>query len=397
MGRIIRGALVGFLFTLTVGVWPAGANVSGVSVTNPSPSGEVMAGSYSADGTPSGFNVSIRGVATTDCSSGWASGSFTVTGPSGYSKVFTLNPASSSGTWSPASTWATEDLKNGVYTVNFQVREVQKSLNLGNCAGQSGQDDKTAKLANPPKKPEWQGSPSAASDGSAHVTIQWKKNGEPDIVAYQIVRSGPDGTRTAVVAPDGCPLSSDVYTCEDVQFSENYSGAYTYKILAQRYAPSGTGEECSPGSSDRCVTSAASETRSVTLTKPTPTPSPSPTDSPSGDPTTNPSPGGSPTVGVRGLPGTGKGGSGTSVLSFGGSSGGGSSFNDFYSGTYDKNLPYQPKTLIVGDGTSTPGSQVEAAAVSDLAPNYRTIMLPVAGGLLAFLSAAHVRRLLVHF
>jgi hypothetical protein len=35
--------------------------------------------------------------------------------------------------------------------------------------------------------------------------------------------------------------------------------------------------------------------------------------------------------------------------------------------------------------------------VSESPPHYRTVMLPVAGGLLGLISAAHVRRLLVRF
>jgi hypothetical protein len=138
--------------------------------------------------------------------------------------------------------------------------------------------------------------------------------------------------------------------------------------------------------------------KQVSLTDPTPTPTPTPTDSPT--PGGTPTPGGRPTIGI-GTPGTGGGsggsGRGSSVLSYGGSNPTFGGSNPFYSGTYEQRLPYTPKSLIVGDGTSTPDGQVQAGSVSADAPNYRTIMLPVAGGLLAFLSAAHVRRLLLHF
>lgn len=72
--------------------------------------------------------------------------------------------------------------------------------------------------------------------------------------------------------------------------------------------------------------------------------------------------------------------------------------NNFYTGTYSSSLPYQPRTLITGGGTSQSENNQEAAGevVSGSPPDYRTIMLPIAGGLLAFLSAAHVRRLLLH-
>jgi hypothetical protein len=394
MGRFARGALLGLLFVLAVGVWPAHANVSGVSISNPS-SGEVMAGSYSSTGSPSGFTVALRGFATTNCSDGWASASFTVEGPSGYRKVFTLTPAQSSGTWSPGANWATQALNNGNYTVNFDVTEVKKSLNLNNCAGQTGHDENQAKLANPPETPVLE-SVSSSSD-PPRATIKWKKNPEDDIVSYHIIRTGPDGTKTAVVGATGC---GGVFSCDDTSFPADYSGTYSYKIVAYRAAPDGTGEDCGSG---RCVKSNASDTKSVTLTKPTPTPSPSPTDSPTGSPSSTPNPGGGGQNQVGGGSTTGPttrpGGSG--VLSFGngGGGGGGAGFNEFYSGTFDTNLPYEPKTLVIGGGRTTApnGRQVEAASLSDEPPNYRTIMLPVAGGLLAFLSAAHVRRLLIHF
>jgi len=402
MRRIIRGALIGFLFTLTVGVWPAGANVSGVSITSPAQS-QVLAGSYGSDGSPSGFVKQLSGRATTSCNSGFQSVTLKATGPSAYSKTFNVSPPSSNGTYNFSANWDTSDLRNGVYTVRIDVAEGPDGV-LTSC-GQSGSAYVTAKLANPPAAPAWNGSPTANPDGSANVTFSWKKNPELDVIEYHIIRGGADGTKVAIVSAanpgsSGCTLSSDTYTCTDPasNFPASYDGNYAYVIKALRTRPDyNTNEDPKPQcatNSDPCVVSASSDVRQVTLTAPTPTPTPTPTGSPTGGPTTTPSPGSSPTTGVHGLP---RGGGTTSVLSYGGTGGGGATFNDFYSGTYDENLPYQPKTLIVGDGTSTPGSQVEAAAVSNPAPNFRTIMLPVAGGLLAFLSAAHVRRLLVHF
>ena len=89
--------------------------------------------------------------------------------------------------------------------------------------------------------------------------------------------------------------------------------------------------------------------------------------------------------------GSGSGGA-PRVLSFGSSGG-------FYSGTYSETLPYTPRTMILGGGSATSSPQADGyqgEVVSETAPDFRTIMLPVAGGLLAFLSAAHVRRLLLH-
>ena len=104
MRRIIRGALVGFLFTLTVGVWPAGANVSGVSITSPAQS-QVLAGSYGSDGSPSGFVKQLSGRATTSCNSGFQSVTLKATGPSSYSKTFNVSPPNSNGTYNFNANW----------------------------------------------------------------------------------------------------------------------------------------------------------------------------------------------------------------------------------------------------------------------------------------------------
>jgi hypothetical protein len=392
---------LGFLLAFTVGVWPAGANVSNVKVTSPTQS-QVLAGSYSSSGTPSGFNVNLRGTATASCP-GFSAIKFTVTGPS-FSNTWNLGSTSTKN-WSggPASPWNTQDLKNGTYTVRIDVTENNGLA----CGPESGSAYVTAKLANPAVAPSWISAPAAASNGSAQVTFSWKKNTEPDVVEYHITRDGPDGSRVFSVSATnpgtGCSLSGTTYSCTDPpsNFGDPYGGTYAYSITAMRSRPAFNGTETPENcisTGDPCVASSASDEKQVTLTDPTPTPTPSPTGSPTTGP---PSPGPRPTVGI-GTPGTGGGsggsGRGTSVLGggFGGGFGGGS--NPFYSGTYEQRLPYTPKSLIVGDGTSTPdGSSVQAGSVSADAPNYRTVMLPVAGGLLAFLSAAHVRRLLVHF
>ncbi len=390
MGRFIGGALVGLLMVFAVGVWPAHATVDQgyTKVTAPA-AGSVLRGFYEADGTAKAFEHTIRGQAKTDCPD-FSSIKFSITGPNDYSLTFPTM-SSNSATWSggPSSPWDTQDLEvNGVYSIKMTVTDRDTLLCSGNQTYPTKAD---VKVANAPVVPEWSGAPNAAADGSANVSLKWKKNPEGDIVNYHVTRTGPGSadSNTAVVPASACGGS----TCEisDVpsNFPAEYSGTYTYQITAFRSAPDGTGEECAPGSSADCVKSNSSEIKSVSLTKPTPSPTPSPTDPPG----TSPSP----------TPGGGNSGSGsnssngtrnTRVLSFGGGGG-----NEFYSGTFDQNLPYQPKTLVLGGGRTTApnGRQTEAAVFQDEPPNYRTIMLPVAGGLLAFLSAAHVRRLLVHF
>lgn len=394
MGRFVRGMLLGLLMVFAVGVWPAHARVDHAytKVTTPG-SGSVLRGFYESDGTPKAFKHTIRGQAKTDCPD-LSSIKFSVTGADGYSVTFPTidpSPGSNSATWSggPSDPWDTQDLKlNGVYSVRMTATDRDTLLCEGNESFPTKVD---VKVANAPVAPEWSASPAAAADRSAAVSLTWKKNPEPDVVNYHITRTGPGGSVTAIAPASVCGAS----TCqaEDRSFPAEYSGTYSYQITTYRSAPAGTGDPCASGSSDECVKSNGSDIKPVTLTKPTPSPSPSssPTKSPSSFPSAssggnNRGPGSTPTSSSRG---------GSSVLSFGS----GSSSNDFYSGTYDESLPYQPKSLVLGGGQTTPanGRDVEAAAFSEEPPNYRTIMLPVAGGLLAFLSAAHVRRLLIHF
>jgi len=396
MGRITRGALVGLLFALTAGIWPAYAAPSNMKVTSPA-NNSVLAGSYAADGSTSGFQINLRGTASTPCSS-FSSITFKVTGPNGYSKSFPYGSYSGK-TFSggPSTPWDTQDLPNGLYSVYIYATDTGTL-----CNSQTGSAYASIKLANPPRAPVWNGSPTAASDGSANVTLSWNKNIEPDVVEYHILRTNPDQTTSKAVVPasgQGCSVSSGSITCTDTSFGSSYTGTYTYAIAALRSRPAyNTGEtvkNCDT-TNNPCVASGLNDSRDVSLTAPTPTPSPTDSPSPGGSGSPTPGGSGSPTPGGTGA-GKGSSSKGTSVLSFG-TSRSSSSYNQFYTGTYSESLPYQPKTLIVGGGTATPeGQQVEAGSVTNTPPNFRPIMLPVAGGLLAFLSAAHVRRLLIHF
>lgn len=382
-------------------VLPASADItpSSVKVTDPTQS-EILAGSYDSDGTPSGFKHTFKGTATTNCTAGWQSIKFTVSGPE---PTETYNvPAPSSQTWtgSALSQWDTQDNKNGIYTIRLDVVEKPKQGPLDSkCNSQAGSHYVTAKLANPATAPDWQSAPAKAGDGSASVTLRWKKNGEPDVLEYRIVRTDPGGaTKTAYVSAgspgaQGCALASNVYTCEDTAFPSDYTGTYSYGIVAVRERPAYNSSEddkveCSTVSKP-CVASKGSSIGEVSLVAPTPTPTPTdqPSTPPQGGGNTPGTPSSRPNAGGN-RPG------GTSVLSFGG---GGS--NPFFSGTYSETLPYTPRSFILGGGSATSSPQAEGyqgEVFSETPPDYRTIMLPVAGGLLAFLSAAHVRRLLLH-
>ncbi len=398
--RFVRTAAVLFAAAVVVfgGVLPAAAdvNAASVKVTDPIQS-EVLAGSFDGNGAPSGFAVTLKGQATTTCPAGWSSIKFTVTGTS-YSQTFTVSaPATETWSGNAPTQWDTQPLRNGVYTVRLDVVEKPKQGALDSkCNSQSGSHYVTAKVANPAEAPAWHADPVPASDGSASVTLRWKKNAESDVLEYHIVRTGPDGTKIAPVSAgtpssQKCSLTSNVYVCEDTDFPDSYGGGYTYGIVAVRERPAYNSSESDKIDCETiakpCVVSAGSAIQNVTLT----TTEPSPTPGGGGGVSSAPPPPQAPsTSGGNTTPGSGSGG--TQVLSFGGSGG-------FYSGTYSETLPYTPRSFILGGGsaTSSPRAQgYQGDVISETAPDYRTIMLPVAGGLLAFLSAAHVRRLLLH-
>lgn len=385
------------------GVIPVSAdvNAASVKVTDPTQS-EVLNGSYGSDGTPAGFKVTLKGQATTTCPAGWSSIKFTVTNSTfGYAQTFTVSaPATETWSGSAPTQWDTQDLRNGTYTVRLDVVEKPKQGALDSkCASQSGSHYVTAKVANPAEAPEWYAPPAPASDDSPRVTLRWRKNAEPDVLEYHIVRTGADGTKVAAVSAgspsaQGCSLASNVYVCTDEAFGDNYGGSYTYGIVALRERPAYNSSEedkieCQTIAKP-CVLSAGSGIQNATLTQPNPTPTPGGGGGVSSAPPPPPS---SSNGSNTPKPKTNSGSSGgTRVLSFGGS-------NDFYTGTYSETLPYTPRSFILGGGSATSSPQArgyEGDVIGETPPDYRTIVLPVAGGLLAFLSAAHVRRLLLH-
>ena len=398
--RIVRTAAVIFAAAVVVltGVVPASAAVNSAKVTDPT-SSEVISGSYDSDGTPSGFKVTLKGEASTSCSSGWQTIKFTVsrTNPT-WSTYFNVTPPSTQN-WSGSapSPWDTQPLLNGTYTVRLDAQE--KDTIALSCNGESLPHSITVKVANPAEAPQWSSAPVAASDGSASVTLRWKKGAEDDILEYHILRSGPDGLKIAPVSASspggqGCSVASNVYTCQDTAFSEAYTGQYDYGLVALRERPAYNSSEddkieCKTASKP-CVVSKGSQIHSVSLVAPTPTPMP--TDQPGTPKPGNGAPG-TPSSKPSAAGGSSSSGSGAPrVLSFGSSGG-------FYSGTYSETLPYTPRTMILGGGSATSSPRADGyqgEVVSETAPDFRTIMLPVAGGLLAFLSAAHVRRLLLH-
>lgn len=403
--RIARTAAVLFAAAVVVlgGGVPASADITtAAKVTGPTQS-QVISGSFDSDGTPKDFKVTLKGSGATNCQSGWQRIRFSVSGgPSDVAAFADLESGSPSWSGAHPKQWDTQSLENGVYTVRLDMTEKTTSGLLDNCPSSSPGSTSgyvTVKVANPARAPVWASDPSPAANGTANVTLRWHKSDAVDAREYHIVRTGPDGTKIAPVnagspGGQGCSVSSGVYTCQDKSFSSAYTGTYTYVLVTLRERPAYNSSEddkiqCATVSKP-CVVSAGSPTRSVSLVAPTPTPTPTPSDEPSTPGTPSGTPSSRPSSGSGTGSGSGRGG--TRVLSFGSSS-------DFYSGTYSETLPYSPKTLILGGGSATSSPQAQGYqgdVVSETAPDYRTIMLPVAGGLLAFLSAAHVRRLMLH-
>lgn len=390
VGRIARGTLLGLLVTLAVGVWPARADLSNVRIISPE-SGTVVSGIYQEkDGktVAAGFDVSFEGEAHTDCST-FEYVQVEITKPDPYEYSHTEPLPFSGADFQGGFVWNTKPLRNGAYRMTFQVKE--QCLNL--FAGKSASPYVDVKVANAAEAPTWGAAPLSdfASDGSPTVTLRWNKNREPDVVEYHIIRTGGAGSFEAAVSASNpeqqdCDRVSGDYVCEDLKFPKNgYDGTYSYRLVAVRSRPAYSSNEtqyfCELSPSQACVQSNPSDSRSIALSSPAPKPRPKVDQNPgSGS-------------------GTGSGSGSTSVLSSS-SRGSGLDGSDFFTGSYKTSLPYQPRTLLIpGASARPPGDSREQAfsgeILTETPPDFRTITLPIAGGLLTFLAAAHVRRLLV--
>lgn len=270
---------------------------------------------------------------------------------------------------------------------------------------------------NPPKTPTWASGISSGKDGGKpYASFSWNYTGtEPDLREFQIVRSGPGGNFVMSVSSvdpskQGCSASGangdKTYTCTDAAFaSSGYGGTYTYRVWALRSSPSGP-DACRldaagnayPNNATRpCIGRATSSTQSATIDEPSPT-----------------SNGGGSSGGGSGS-GSGSGGTSTSgggatalrppppgTTIVGGSrpAGANTDFRDFYTGEYSTRLPYQERTLLLPDGQRQIGGQETTTEVTTSTTPFgvpiksRTVLLPMAAGLLLFLGAAHVKRLL---
>lgn len=298
---------------------------------------------------------------------------------------------------------------NGAYELRARARDAGVGGSLG-----SPSEPFTVLVSNRASSPSWAAEPrDVGPSKKPAIELLWTGSPEPDMVQYDIERSGPDGQVTyniSATSPgsQGCTRSSsNVFRCYDTNFpSSGYGGTYSYRVVGFRSTPS-NGIDCRYGGS--CIASQPSAPESASVNEPSPSPSPSNGGSPSTDPSTSPSTGGgssSPSSSPRGNRNNNRSG-GSQVLS------GRTDTNDFFSGTYDEQLPYQERggfgTLLPGDDTG-PGGGLPGDSSSGFdegeddyladGPAFtddeasRRLLVSIAAGLLMVLIAMHIVRLL---
>lgn len=297
---------------------------------------------------------------------------------------------------------------NGTFQLTLMTTEWTCGTGGINCSESTSWTSTTNTVAMnaAPKAPAWvSGYPQGTTNGPT-VTLKWVANDEPDIQFYEVSRSGPGGDFVDQVTQGACSGGRCTYV--DQQFAgTGYTGSYSYSIIAHRKNSSG---------SDTIPSSAS--TRSTSLKEPPP-------------PTSGGGGGSGGSGGGSGGTGGSGGGSGGSGGSGGGSGGGlgsdggdvqapppglsenggealptasggrgalpgGGDPSEFYSGTYSTRLPYQDRTLLRPGGgqTRTRTREVAIGPGWSTPPDVMKMLIPVAGGLLFILLAAHARRLL---
>jgi len=412
--RATAAIFLGFIALLLVPAAPAWAAGPSISISAPSdPVSGTVSFSWSVS-AESGYSLTYVRV--------WVSGP----GTGGSRHYLDCRPSSCSatqslgGSQSGTESWDTRSRSgatgnfNGTYTLQVDAQETP------NLVGSSQQSSKasTFHVNNTPGTPSWVQAPTATTyNGSPAIAFSWSypayPNQEPDTREFLIERSGPTGDGVAAVSaanPTGpCSVSGSTFSCTDVVFpAQGYGGTYTYTIVADRYTTASSvqtscaldpnGNRYPDGAThDRCIDGQPTSSQSATLTEPSPTPTDSGSPSPSGTPTT---------IGVSGGGGTPHGNTGGTrvggVTKQQANLPGDNNYADFYTGTYSEQLPYQDRTLILpfGSKPGTPGNKSTIETVKGsggpiaLSLKDRAVLLPLAGGLLLFLGAAHVRRLL---
>jgi hypothetical protein len=403
---ILRGTVLGFLLWAVLPVVGAQASPS-VSVTSCGP------------GNCSDFrgdNLDVEFQANAPTGSYLKHVEWSLTGPG--ANVVERDP--SSGEWAsnaPGDTYGNSwtytpaQLRyNGTYTFTVEAYDSELS-------GASRSTSITIKVNRAPSTPGWASGPSAGKDnGQPYVDLSWRYTGtEPDMREYWIERSGPDGTVIAAISAvdpgkQGCSASgtngNKTFACRDTVF--NASGSYSYKIWSLRKAGATTGVTCRLDASGTpfpqgttnptaCIRSAeATSVQGASVEMPPP---PSPdgsggTGGGGGKKTGTSTSGG--TTGFRPPP------PGQHLIPGQASASPNTDYRDFYTGEYSTHLPYQDRTLLLPGGKLQVGGNRETQTEEEVTSSTplgvplkdRALLLPLAAGLLLFLGAAHVKRLL---
>lgn len=143
---------------------------------------------------------------------------------------------------------------------SFEIRAAAVSLADNQDEGRS--PIKSVVLVNRPEVPAWSEDPILSSE-SRSVGLTWAPNPEPDLVAYQVLRRGPDGTvrrffDARTPERSGCSrIGSTAIRCSDQIGGK--SGTYRYQLIALR--PGGN----LPCMKRKCIASLASSKVSVTI------------------------------------------------------------------------------------------------------------------------------------
>lgn len=294
-------------------------------------------------------------------------------------------PSSPAGC-SDSSVYGT-DTRNAVYDFRVQATD---------ATGTTTSSAYSVKVNNPAARPVWDGSPTVAGaeDNDPIVTLRWKKNSEPDIREYHFIRSGPDGEEEFAVSAtkpggQGCDSDSSTITCyDDTLPKEGFDGDYSYSLVAFRSSPSSS-YSCSISPYGSCATSQVSDTKTVSVDEPVAQgPDAVETNAPPKETTSS---GGTPRQNTTPSRVTRRPGSASSSSS---------SYADFFSGEYEKELPYDANKGFALPGDDGPTDQPSALGPesdflgnSDVGGRLRALRI-LSGGLIMLLVAAHLARLL---
>ena len=250
------------------------------------------------------------------------------------------------------------------------------------------------KVSNGAATPEWISEPSVegAEERNPIVELRWQANNEPDVREYHFIREGPDGEHEFAVSAtkpggQGCDLDGDTYVCYDDSFSsEGFGGTYSYSLIAMRTSPSSR-QSCSLPPYGDCVESGQSDSMSLAIKEP-----PAPGPDASRDPPRWERPASENTSGASPGPAQVHRSDGSAPSSSGGSAA------DFFTGEFDRELPYdapQGFDLPGGEGTTPVAIGPEGELVFDTdTSGRRRAMNVLALGLLLLVVAAHLARLL---